>query len=64
VLEFVKGKKMGWDKVIYYIAAVMVSLLCYLATATGYDFIFLIFGLPVGCWIIWNLSQDEEKPIK
>jgi hypothetical protein len=38
------------------------TLLYYLATATGYDFIFLLFGLPADCWIIWNLRPDDETP--
>ena len=52
------------DKRIYYVVAVIVTLLYYLATATDYDAVFLLFGLPIACWVVWNLSQGEEKPGK
>ena len=50
------------DKIIYYtLIAVLFSLYC-VAEKTGYDFLFLLLGLPVGCWVLWNLKPVEQNP--
>ena len=51
----IKGK---W---IYYVVAGGLVLLYYAANATGYDALFLLFGLPVGFWVIWNINPDNPK---
>jgi hypothetical protein len=49
------------EQAIYYLAAISLTIVYYLANYFEYDALLLIFGLPIGFWIIWNLRPDEEK---
>jgi hypothetical protein len=31
------------------------------ATSNGFDFIFLFVALPVGCWLIYNLTSEKDR---
>jgi hypothetical protein len=46
---------------IYYLFAIGLTIVYYITTYFEYDALLLIFGLPIGFWIIWNLRPAEEK---
>ena len=48
---------------VHYAAAVGLILLYYAASATGTDYLAMLIILPVGYWIIWNLTPEEDRPV-